>query len=73
VQQVHIRPSKIKVYLNALSEAGHFECRLVQLKYSDLADHDISSLILQCQKEFETKATLKYIFADDGAQIINLQ
>jgi hypothetical protein len=64
---VNIRPAKVKVYLNGLSEEGQFECRLQNLKYTELAEHDVNTLLLQCQKEFDTRSTLKYLYAEDGA------
>jgi hypothetical protein len=42
------------------------------MKLLDILDHDTPSFLALCQSHFETRSTLKYIFADDGTQIANL-
>jgi hypothetical protein len=42
------------------------------MKLLDILDHDTPSFLALCQSHFETRSTLKYIFADDGTHIANL-
>jgi len=37
------------------------------MKLIDILDHDVSSFLALCQSHFETRNTLKYIFAEDGS------
>lgn len=42
------------------------------MKLIDILDNDTASFLALCQSHFETRSTLKYIFAEDGSQIANL-
>ena len=42
------------------------------MKLSDITDQDNASFLVNCQSLFETRATLRYIFSEDGDSIGNI-
>ena len=66
IQVVSIRPSKVRVYLNALTEDCHFLSKNLVMKISDINELDMPRFLLYCQAKFEARSTLKYVFGADG-------